>query len=82
MKSICLAIALALCLIAPAAAQDYRPLDWHEVDPISSGATAFFSDNLFILKSSDSALHQAYLAKVDHPNGPLTFAMWVGARHL
>ncbi len=79
MKSICLAIALAvLCLIPPAWAQDYRPLDWHEIDPASSEAATFFADSLFILKSSDSASHAAYLAQVDHPNGPLTFAMWVG----
>lgn len=79
MKSICLAIVVVgLCLVAPVSAQDYRPLDWRKIDLTGPEATTFFADDLLILKASDPALHDAYLTKVDHPNGPLIFAVWVG----
>lgn len=71
-------VAAACLLAAPAAAQTYDPVDWVETDPAGERALALFPENAAALAMDRGRPHHVYLADIDYPAGPLTFAMWVG----
>ncbi|GAB5426630.1 MAG: hypothetical protein Devi2KO_00890 [Devosia indica] len=71
-------IAAACLLAASVAAQTYDPVGWVEIDPAGERASTLFPENAPALEIDVRRPHHVYVAAIDFPAGPLTFAMWVG----
>ncbi|MDB5530751.1 MAG: hypothetical protein JWR51_3854 [Devosia sp.] len=53
-------------------------MGWSEIDPTGERAQALFPENAQALETDMGRPHHVYIADIDYPAGPLTFAMWVG----
>ncbi len=59
-------------------AQDFRNIEWYAIESSSVRAQAIFPEADGIPAPSEDGTHQVLLADIDHPDGPVSLAIWAG----